>query len=84
MGCDDDGGATGVDLPQEVHDFEGEIGIEIAGRFVRQHERRIVDESARDRNPLLFAAGQIARIGIQAVLETDPLEDLERAPALLR
>ena len=84
MGCDDDGRATGVDLAQQVHDLERKIGIAVAGRLIGQHQRGIVDKRPRDGNPLLFAAGQISRIGIHAVLESHPLEDLERAPPLLR
>ena len=32
------------------------VGIEVAGRLIRENNRRIVHEGASDRHPLLFAA----------------------------
>src|SRR5262249_30216806 len=52
---DDDRRATRVDLTKQIHDFEREVGIEIAGRLVGENELRIVDQRARDCNPLLLA-----------------------------
>src|SRR5882672_1521600 len=45
---DEDGRAARVDLAEQIHDLEREIGIEVAGRLVRQDDDRIVDERARD------------------------------------
>ena len=81
---DQHGGPAGVDLAQQVHDLEREIRIEIAGRLVGETQRRIVDERARDRDALLLAAREIVRIGVHAVLQAHPLQDLERAASLLR
>ena len=52
----DDGGASCVDLAKEIHDVERQIGVQVAGGLVRQHELWIVDERARDGDPLLLAA----------------------------
>ena len=75
--------AARVDLTEQIHDLERQIGIEIAGRLVREHELRIVDERARDRDPLLLAARQLLGQRIHPVLQADPLQHLKRL-ALLR
>ena len=72
VGRDEHGRSAGVDLTEQVHDLEREIGIEVARRFVREHERRIVDQRTRDGDALLFAAGEIARIRVDAVLQARP------------
>ena len=60
-----------------------EVRVEVARRLVGNHEHRLVDEGAGDRDALLLAAGQFDRVGVRAVLQAHPLQDLERAPALL-
>ncbi len=81
---DEDGRAARVDLAKEVHDFERQIGVEIAGRLIGEDDGRIVHEGARDRDPLLFAARELHRIGAHPVLQAHPLEHLERPALLLR
>ena len=78
----DDGRAAGVGLAEQIHDFEREIGIEIARRLVGQHELRFVDERAGDRDALLLAAGQFFRKRVLPMLEPDPLQRLERLALL--
>ena len=70
----EDGGPFRVDLAEQVHDLEGEIGIEIARRLVREDERRLVDERPRDRDALLLAARQLDGIRVDAMLKADPLQ----------
>ena len=72
----DDRRAAGVDLPEQIHDLQRQIGIEITGRLVGQHHHRVVDERACDRNTLLLAAGQLSRIRIRTMLEPDPPQHL--------
>ena len=48
-------------LHQRLEDVVGGSGIEIAGRLVRQQDPRRVGDRARDRDPLLLAAGQFRR-----------------------
>ena len=81
---DDDRRAAGVDLAEQVHDLERELGIEVAGRLVGQDDRRIVDERAGDGDALLLAARELHRVRVHPVLQADPLEHLERAALLLR
>ena len=44
-------------------DLLGVLAVEIAGRLVRPHDRRVVDERARDRHALALAAGELVRAG---------------------
>ncbi len=46
-----------------------QIGIEIAQRLVEQQRLRLDDQRARERDPLLLAAGQLARIAVGQLLE---------------
>ena len=48
--------------------------IEVAGRLVGEHDRRIVGERARERDALLFAARQLRRIVMRAAGQADLLE----------
>ena len=57
-------------MPSEV------AGIEVPGRLVGQKQRRTVHERARDRDSLLFAAGQLVRVALHLVLEADETEHL--------
>ncbi len=47
----------------QVEDLRAGVGVERAGRLVRQQQPRPVRERARDRDPLALAAGQRRRIG---------------------
>ena len=75
---DEHGRSARVDLAEQVHDVERQIGVEVAGGLVGQHERRIVDQRARDRNALLLAARELERKRVHPVLQPDPLQHLER------
>src|SRR5713226_4835317 len=61
VGGDNDGGAAGVDLAEQIHDLERQIGIEVAGRLIGEDEVRIVDERAGNRDALLLAARELFR-----------------------
>ena len=47
------------DALEQAQDALGRGGIEVSGRFVRDQERRAMDQGAGDRGPLLFAAAQL-------------------------
>ena len=55
--------ARRVDVAQELEDAARRALVEVAGRLVGDQHERIVDERARDRDALLLAAGELARIG---------------------
>jgi hypothetical protein len=63
-----------MSLVERVHEIEDRLGVrrvEVAGRFVRQDERRIRDDGARDRHALFLSSGQLIRIVVGAVGQAD-------------
>ena len=46
--------------------------VEVAGRFVGEHDGRIVGERARNRDPLLLAPGQLRRVMVAAQGQARP------------
>ena len=56
---------------KNVHDLDARAAVEIAGRLVGEHNRRIVEERARDRDALLLASRQ-QRVAIARALLNDP------------
>src|SRR6202171_6538328 len=56
VGRHQDRRSPGVDLQQQLDDLPGGCGVEVPGRLVGEKDPRIVDERARDRDPLLLAA----------------------------
>ena len=51
-------------------------GVEIAGRLVGEHQRRLAGERARDRHALHLAARELGRLVLHPVGEADLLEQL--------
>jgi hypothetical protein len=51
-----DRGAFAVELLEELHDFLALVGVQVAGRLVREDQLRIGDDGARDADELLLAA----------------------------
>ena len=64
----------GVHLAQQLVQRVGGAFVEIAGRFVREQQRRLHHQRARHGDPLLFAARQHARPVRQPLAETHPIE----------
>ena len=84
VGHDDDGRAVGVDAIEEIGDLLARRLVELAGRLVREQERRPVRERARNRDALHLATGQLRREVIDAAGKADILEKLPRPCAALR
>ena len=70
-----DGRPFGVQLLEQLHDFFGLAGVQVAGRLVGQDQFWLGDDRARDADQLLLAAGKLARIEI---LFADDREAIER------
>jgi hypothetical protein len=51
--------ALAIERAHGGHDVERGLGVEIAGRLIGQHDRRIVHQRARDGYALLLAAGEL-------------------------
>ena len=64
-------------LDLELH-LVAQLLVERAERLVHQDDRRAVDEAARERDALLLAAGQLARIALRQMRQPHHLERLGR------
>ncbi|GES16003.1 hypothetical protein Amac_096010 [Acrocarpospora macrocephala] len=61
---------------QQVDDLLAGGGVEVAGRFVGQQQRRLGDERASDRHPLLLAARELAGQGLLPAGEPDGRDEV--------
>ena len=66
-------------LHQRIEHVIRGVGIQVAGRFIRKQHPRRVGNGPRDRNPLLFAAGQFCGTMGDAILEAEIGENFARA-----
>ena len=71
--------ALAVDRDEQLDDLAARGAVEVAGRLVGQHDRRIVGQRARDRHALLLAAGQLRRVVMAAIRQPDVGEQRSRA-----
>src|SRR6185436_11711677 len=55
------------------------VRVEVAGRLVGEHARRLRDQGARERAALALAAGKLARLVLEAMAETDLGQNLFRS-----
>ena len=69
------------DLLQDVHDLDGGLGVERAGRLVGQQDLGVVDKGAGNGHALHLAAGHLVRALVELVAEADLLQRLRGAPA---
>ena len=61
-------------VPDDAQDLADQLGVERRGGLVEQHHLRLEGEGARDPDPLLLAAGELAGIGVGAIGEAHLLE----------
>ena len=69
----------GVQVVEDLQDLALGGAVDVAGRLVGEDQRGIGDDRARDRDPLLLAAGELLRAVRGAVGEADGGERGERA-----
>ena len=62
-------------LQLELH-LLAQLQVERAERLVEEQHARVVDERAGERDALLLAAGELARLPVSPPREVDELEDL--------
>src|SRR5215472_16993210 len=75
VGHDHDGLAVvAVEHLQQSQDLVGRLAVEVAGRLVAHQQLRVRHQRAGDGDPLLLAAGQLARLVLGAVGEPHHLE----------
>jgi hypothetical protein len=61
-------------LAQHAQDLVARLGVEVAGRLVGEHHRRLRDQRARHRHALLLAAGQLGRAVGEPIRETNGVD----------
>ena len=71
---EDDRDALLVQLLEERHHFDRRARVEVAGRLVGQDQRRLGHERAGDGHALLLAAGELARLVVETLAESDALQ----------
>ena len=64
---------------QQVGDLAAALGIQVASRLVGEQDARPGDESPGDGRPLHLAAGEFARLVLDARPEADAVENLGRS-----
>ena len=68
------------ELLHHLEHLADHLRVERARRLVEEHQRRVHGERARDRDPLLLAAGELAGIDVALVGEADALEQPSPSP----
>ena len=61
-----------------VEHLVGGVRVEVAGRLVGQHAGRLGDQRAREGAALALAAGELARLVLEALAEADLAPGLSR------
>ena len=81
MGDDDERQSRAVQVVEEPEHLERRRAVEVAGRLVGEHDERLVDERAGDRDSLALATGERRGKVTASVGEPDLVEQLEGARA---
>ena len=71
------GPGAAIQFEHDLDDSAARLGVEIAGRLVGEKNLGPIDKSAGQRDALLFAAGKLGRIMIDALGQPDPLEQIQ-------
>src|SRR5271155_842664 len=67
-----------IELAEKAQDSFRTFGIEVAGRFVGQDDLRFANDGASERHTLLFAAGKLGGLVLQAAAQAEEIgDDLE-------
>ena len=69
-----------LDLTQEIPQVAPRLRVQRRGRLVQEQQLRVVDERARDRQPLPLAAGELVLEHIRPPRQSDHVEHLVSAP----
>ena len=65
-----------VDATQQVENLRRGGGVERAGGLIAQHDGRIVGQRPCDGHALLLAAGQLARVAVGQIGQSDQVEQV--------
>ena len=69
---------------EEVHHVLGRRGVEVASRFVGEHDRRLRDDRARNGYALPLSSGELCGAVFRPVCEADPCQGGQRKRPSLR
>ena len=79
VGCHQRSAALAADEVEELTEHRvGGVLVEVAGRLVGEHQRRLVGERAGDRNALLLTAGELGRTMVQTLSQSERAKQLPR------
>ena len=73
-----------VQLLQDGHDLFAALAVERAGRFIGQDDRPAVHQRARDADALLLAAGELVRLVLQPVAQSELAQQVTGVRRTLR
>ncbi len=68
-----------VEFEKKFEHLLAGLAVEITGRLVGEQNRRLGDEGARESHALLFAAGELNRVVIEAIGQADACKEFARA-----
>ena len=78
MGDDDDRRPGGMQFQQQFDDRRRRGRVEVAGRLVGEHERRLAHDRASDRDALTLPARHLRRPVMQAMTQPHSLQRRDR------
>src|ERR1700720_2330199 len=79
MGDQDDGGAGGIQLADELHDRCAGGAVEAPSWLVGEYDRGVTDKRPGDRDPLPLPSGKLGGLEFRAIGEAHSFERLARA-----
>ena len=65
-----------MEFIKQVEHIVGGAGIQCSGGFIRQQQAGLVDDGSGDRDTLLLAAGELVRLILHAIRQTDTVQGL--------
>src|SRR4051812_4163718 len=74
VGDDHDRPAGFVEVLEDVEHLRRGVRVEVAGRLVGEDDRRVGDDRAGDRDPLLLAAGELGRLVVHPLGHADHVQ----------
>src|SRR5207237_2709240 len=72
-------GAELGDVLEQPRDLPGRLLVQVASGLISDQERRLAHDRPSDRNALLLAAGELARVAGCFLIEADRLERVKGA-----
>lgn len=71
MRDEDDGFPFRMEALDDFQNLMARLRVESSGRFVRKDDGRISDDGARDRDALLLSSGELVRLIVRLIGESD-------------